>query len=255
MKLLITAPKGKMGKLILKVAAESQDIEIIGALGTKGRDYIGKDAGQVAGLGYDVGALVIDNLEALIDGKPAIEQCDVIVDFSTTELSMEVLDLALKYRKALLCGTTGFNEAQIERIHLAAGQIPILFAANTSFVVNLMSKLLEVAAATLGDRADIEIIDMHDAKKKDAPSGTAKEMGEAILQASGISVGESAYHSIRSGDIPSSHTVIFGCMGERLEITHHSYNWECYARGACDAAHFLMGKGIGLFTMKDVLEN
>ena len=253
MKAIITAPRGKMDKLIIKAAAESKDIEVVAALGVKGRDYIGKDAGLVSGLGYEIGAPVIDDLEFEIQGKMAIEQCDIIIDFSKVELSMEVLKLAVKYNKAYICGTTGFQPNQIEEIHRASETIPLLFAANTSFVVNLMNKLLEISAVALGERADIEIIDMHDAKKKDAPSGTAKEMGAAIKEASGIEVKSSAYHSIRSGDIPSSHTVIFGCLGERLEITHHSYNWECYARGACDAARFLCGKAPGLYAMKDIL--
>ncbi|WP_027400230.1 4-hydroxy-tetrahydrodipicolinate reductase [Anaerovorax odorimutans] len=253
MKVIITAPKGKMDRLIVKVAAESDDIEIIATLGTKGRDYIGKDTGQVAGLGYDIKAPVIDSLETKIEGKPAIEQCDIIIDFSTVELSMEVLSLAEKYKKAYVCGTTGFSEEQIKIIHNTSKEIPVLFSANTSFVVNLMSKLLEISSSALGSKADIEIIDMHDKNKKDAPSGTAKEMGQAIKEASGIELKENAYHSVRSGDIPSSHTVIFGCMGERLEITHHAYNWECYARGACIAARFLYDKTPGLYNMKDVL--
>lgn len=254
MKVIITAPKGKMDRLVVKVAAEREDMEILVGLGVKGRNYIGKDVGLVSGLGYEVGAPVIGDLQAVTlnsCGKSAIEACDVIIDFSTVELSMEVLDRAIRYKKPLLCGTTGFNAWQLERIKEGAKEIPVLFAANTSYMVNVMKKLVGIAAGELKE-ADIELIDMHDVKKVDAPSGTAKEIGEVIEKASAKKMRTDAYHSIRAGDIPSSHTVIFGGIGERIEITHHSYNWECYARGACDAAKFLFGKEAGLYSMEDV---
>ncbi|MEG1929749.1 MAG: 4-hydroxy-tetrahydrodipicolinate reductase [Anaerovorax sp.] len=256
MKVIITAPRGKMDQLIVKVAAESQDMEIVAGLGVKGRPYIGKDVGIVAGLGYEVGAPVIGDFHAVTlhsQGQSAIEFCDLIIDFSTVDLSMEVLEQAVKYNKPLICGTTGFREEQVAHIKESGKHIPILFAANTSYMVNVMRSLVEKASQHLGSITDVEILDMHDVKKVDAPSGTAKELGEAIEKVSGIKVRETAYHSIRSGDIPSSHTVIFGGLGERLEITHHAYNWECYARGACQAAKFLMGKEAGLYSMEDVI--
>lgn len=255
MKVIITAPRGKMDKLVVKVAAEDQDVEIVAGLGIKGRDYIGKDVGLVAGLGYEVGAPVIGDLHAVTmksQGDTVIETCDIIIDFSTVSLSMEVLEKAVEYRKPLICGTTGFSEEQVLRIKEAAKVIPILFAANTSYMVNVMQSLVEKAAKQLGGITDVEIIDMHDIKKVDAPSGTAKELGETIEKASGTKMRETAYHSIRSGNIPSSHTVIFGGLGERLEITHHSYDWICYARGACQAAKFLVGQEAGLYSMEDV---
>ncbi len=246
-KVVIMAPNGKMGSLILKAAAKNNDLQIVGAVGPKGRDYIGRDAGQLLGLGYDLGVKVTDSLAAVI------ENCDVIIDFSTVELSMEVLDAALNFEKSLICGTTGFNDAQIQSLHGAAETIPVLHASNTSYVVNLMYRLLEMAAKGLKGRADIEIIEMHDNMKKDAPSGTSKEMASAIKEAMGNEGEIVQFHSIRAGDIPSSHTVLFGCMGERLEISHHAYNWDCFAKGACDGALFLAEKQKGLYTMKDVI--
>ena len=151
----------------------------------------------------------------------------------------------------------------------AAETIPMLYAANTSKLVNVMNKLLELVAKTVGEELDIEILEMHDQWKKDAPSGTSKEMGEVMARAMGKELNEIkvhgregvspripgtiGYHSLRAGNIPSSHTVFFGGMGERLEITHHSYNWECFARGACDCAAFLKDKEPGFYTIKDVL--
>ena len=263
MRLIVTAPKGKMGRLITKIAAERDDLELVCGIGTKGRDYIGKDLGAVAAVGYDIGVPVVDDLEAVID------DCDVIIDFSTKEYAGEVLRLAVEHKKALVCGTTGFSEEEMERFREASKTIPMLYAANTSKLVNVMNKLLALTAKVVGNETDIEIIEMHDQWKKDAPSGTSKEMGEIMAEALGKELREIAvygregasprepgtigYHSVRAGNIPSSHTVFFGGMGERLEITHHSYNWECFARGACDCAAFLEGKEPGYYTIQDVL--
>lgn len=247
-KVIITAPKGNMGKLIVKVAAEYSMIEIIGGLAPKGRDYIGIDIGIAAGLHNPLGIKVYDDLEKIIN------ECDMIIDFSTVDCSMKVIDLALKYNKALICGTTGFNKAEENIIRAAAEKIPLLKAANTSYVVNVMNKLLSEAAKDLKGMADVAIIEMHSANKKDAPSGTAKEMANIIEKATEIK-DMISFHSIRAGDIPSSHTVMFGCMGERLEITHHAYNWECYAEGACKAIEYLSSKGPGLYLMEDVVKD
>lgn len=263
MKVIVIGPRGKMGKLITQAAAGREDMELAGAVAPKGRDYIGRDLGQVAMVGYDLGIPVSDDLESVIS------RCDVIIDFSTKEMAGEVLKLSVEHRKALVCGTTGFSDEEFQRFKDASEYIPMLYAANTSKLVNIMNKFLEIAASSIGEEADIEILEMHDQWKKDAPSGTSKEMGEIMAHAMGkelesIAVygrhgtaprekGTIGYHSLRAGNIPSSHTVYFGFMGERLEITHHSYNWECFARGACDCAAFLSGKESGFYTIKDVL--
>ena len=256
MKVIVIGPRGKMGKLITQVAASRDDMELVGAIAPKGRDYIGKDLGTVAMTGFELGVPVTDDLES-------------IIDFSTKEMAMEVLDLAIAHKKALVCGSTGFSTEEMKRFEEAGKQIPMLYAANTSKLVNIMNKLLELVTATLKDEIDIEILEMHDQWKKDAPSGTSKEMGEIMAHALGKELSDIAvygregesprepgtigYHSLRAGNIPSSHTVYFGGMGERLEITHHSYNWECFARGACDCAAYLEGKGPGFYSIKDVL--
>ena len=262
-KILVIAPRGKMGKLIIKSAVEKA-VPLAGALGKSGADYIGMDAGEAAQLGMKTGALVYDEIEKIIDA------CDVIIDFSTVELSMEVLDAAIRHNKALVCGTTGFSEGQEAKIREAAKKIPMLYAANTSKAVNLMNKVLTLVAKTLGEEAQIDIIEMHDKLKPDAPSGTSKEMAHTIAEAMGLDFDEAAkygregrgirgeneitFHSIRSGDISSSHTVMFGLKGERLEITHHAQNWECFANGAVDCALFLSGKPAGLYGVGDVIQ-
>ena len=263
MKVIVVGPRGKMGKLITQIAASRNDMELVAGVAPKGREYIGRDLGQVAMTGYELGIPVVDDLASVIDS------CDVIIDFSTKEMAMEVLNLAIAHKKALVCGTTGFSVEEMQRFKNASVFIPMLYAANTSKLVNVMNKLLEVAASSIGEEADIEILEMHDHWKKDAPSGTSKEMGEimartmnkelediAVYGRHGVSPrknGTIGYHSLRAGNIPSSHTVFFGFMGERLEITHHSYNWECFARGACDCAAYLADKEPGFYTIRDVL--
>lgn len=263
MKVIVMGPKGKMGKLITQVAAQREDMELVAGVAPKGRDYIGADLGTAAMVGRELGVPVTDDLASVIN------DCDVIIDFSTKEAAMEVLDLAVTHGKALVCGTTGFGPEEMARFREASEKIPMLYAANTSKMVNVMNKLLEMVVNILKDDVDVEILEMHDQWKKDAPSGTSKEMGEIMAHAMGKELSDIAvygregvsprvpgtigYHSLRAGNIPSSHTVFFGGMGERLEITHHSYNWECFARGACDCAAYLAGKPAGFYTIQDVL--
>ena len=263
MKVIVIGPRGKMGKLITQTAAARDDMELAAGVAPKGRDYIGMDLGIAALTGRELGVPVVDDLESVI------KQCDVIIDFSTRENAMSVLELAVKYKKGLVCGTTGFSPEEFKRFQDASAEIPMLYAANTSKLGNVMNKLLEIAVSVIGEEADIEILEMHDQWKKDAPSGTSKEMGEILAHALGRELSDIAvygregtaprekgtigYHSLRAGNIPSSHTVYFGCMGERLEITHHSYNWECFAKGACDCAAYLADKEPGFYTIQDVL--
>ena len=261
LKMILIGPKGKLGKLIALQAARNSKIQLVGAIGRKGADYIGQDLGTVIGLGKKMDVLVYDDLEEII------EKADLVIDFSTVEASMATLRSCVKYQKAFVCGTTGFREEEVAEIKAAAETIPILYAANTSRAVNLMNNLLEVAAKSLGDKAQIDIIEMHDKLKLDAPSGTALEMGHTLAEALGWDFEEVAeygrqgrgirkeesitFHSLRSGDISSSHTVIFGLLGERLEITHHAHNWECFAKGALDCALYLQGKPKGLYSVRD----
>ena len=241
-KIIIMAPAGRMDRLIVKAAAAEPGLQILGGVGTPGRDYIGKDIALAAGLPEALGALTYGSL----DEVPA--DFDLVIDFS-----MEVLQWCHRNKKALLCGTTGFTREQEDQFLLFSRDIPLMRAANTSFVVNVMKGLLSQAATSFGTTADIEIIDMHSRDKKDSPSGTALELGQALQSAPGDCYGISpVYHSVRAGDIVSSHTVLFGFRGERLEITHHAHSWDCYAEGACKAALFMKDKGPGLYRMEDV---
>ncbi len=257
-KVVITAPRGAMDSLIVQEAFKNDNIEVVGCVGTPGADYIGRDAGQVCGLCQDIGALVYDSLEAETDEGTLIDLCDVVVDYSRIEVSMDVLEKCVAHGKAYLCGTTGFSEEQLEAFAKASDSIALMQTANTSYVVTVMKKLLREAAELLEGKAGMEIIELHSDTKLDAPSGTAIEMAEEM--AAGMKEGgyeDITFHSVRAGNTPSSHHVLFGCQGEMFQITHDAYDWRCYAIGACDAILYLGARKEagepGSYTMFDVI--
>lgn len=261
MRIAVTAPRGKMGLLIVQAIAARPELKLVAAIAPPERDYIGQDAGLVCGVGRPMGVLITDDWDA------ALQDADILIDFSTVETARISVEKAIKHSVALVCGTTGFSEVDQYLFVKASKVIPVLPAANTSRVVHLMKQLLEQAAAGLKGKADIEIIEMHGRDKVDAPSGTSKELGRSICKATGQDweksavfgrkghgqrvEGELGYHSLRSGDISSTHTALFGLMGERLEITHHAHNWRCFAEGALDCAVFMKNKGPGLYSVSD----
>lgn len=263
-KVVITAPRGAMDSLIVQEAFKHKDIEVVGCVGTPGSDYIGKDAGYVCGLGSDIGALVYDDIEADTGAPDAngarilIDKCDVVVDYSRIELSMDVLEKCVAHGKAYLCGTTGFSDSQLGAFAKASESIALMQTANTSYVVTVMKKLVREAARLLEGKAGMEIIEAHSDTKLDAPSGTAIEFAEEM--AAGMKEGgydDITFHSIRAGNTPSSHHIIFGCQGEMFQITHDAYDWRCYAIGACDAILYLAARKEagepGSYTMFDVI--
>ena len=257
-KVVITAPRGAMDSLIVQEAFKNENIEVVGCVGTPGADYIGRDAGQVCGLGQDIGALVYDSLEADTGAGMLIDQCDVVVDYSRIEVSMDALEKCVAHGKAYLCGTTGFDESQLAAFAKASESIALMQTANTSYVVTVMKKLLREAAGLLEGKAGMEIIELHSDTKLDAPSGTAKELAEEM--AAGMKVkgyDDITFHSVRAGNTPSSHHILFGCQGEMFQITHDAYDWRCYAIGACDAILYLAVRAAagepGSYSMYDVI--
>lgn len=260
-KLLIVGPAGKVGKLVtVEALKRRRDFMIVGGLVPEGRPYVRQDMGKATGTGF-VGATLYDNIEFIIP------IADAVIDFSTVENSMNVVKACAEYRRPLVLGTTGFEEQDLKKIEFAATKTPILLAANTSKCVNLLYELVGRAYDVIGAESDIEIMDLHDRTKLDAPSGTAKEIGTILADKMGKSLdeivdygrqgqreeGHIGYHSVRAGDISSTHTVMFGMMGERLEITHRAYDRTTYAKGALEGALFLKGKEPAIYTFQDVL--
>jgi len=246
-RIIVAGPRGHLAGLCAKAAFEAEDIALTAGTAPKGRDYVGCDVGDAAKLGVKTGAPVTDDLEAVI------EDADIVLDCATRESAMASLDACVRHGKGFITGITGFSQEETASIREASASIPVLKAANTSYVTNVMYELLRTAAKTLGDRCQVEIVDYHAHSKLDAPSGTALEMGAILRDALPEDAEGPVFHSVRAGSTPSQHVVIFGAEGERLEISHTAYDWNCYALGLMDAVRFLAGKPAGLYTMEDVL--
>ena len=184
--------------------------------------------------------------------ESAIEACDVAIDFSTAAATSGVCQACTKYRKPLVLGTTGHDEAQKTSIADAAKEIPIVFAANFSTGVNVLFALTRRATELLGNDFDLDVIEMHHRTKKDAPSGTARRLLEILREARGTKK-EITAKSIRAGDIVGDHTVIFAGPGERLELVHRAASRETFALGALRAARWIIDRQPGLYRMEDVL--
>ena len=193
---------------------------------------------------------------------------DVVIDFSLPAGTLALAKACADRGVALVVGTTGFEPGERAAVEQAAGRIPLLISPNLSRAVNLLMRLVGEAARALRGAADIEIFERHHHFKKDAPSGTALRLAEIAGQAIGSNRfahgrhgqvgerprGEIGVHALRTGDNPGEHTVVFGLMGECLELSHRALNRDGFALGALDAAKFLAGKPPRLYTMSDLLE-
>jgi len=201
------------------------------------------------------------------DVRQALAGSDVLIDFTRPEGTLAHLALCRELGVAAVVGTTGFDAAQKAQIAVLAEHIAIVMAPNMSVGVNVMLKLLDVAARALQQGFDVEIVEAHHKHKVDAPSGTALKMGEVIAAAQGSTLesraaterdglrrpGAIGFASLRGGDIVGDHTALFAGAGERIEITHRSTSRATYAEGSLRAARFLAGRRRGLFGMAEVL--
>ena len=262
-RIAIVGVSGRMGTVLCKAAQQSNGTTLAAAISRPNSLTIGKDAGELAGIGT-LGIKVVDELSAVID------DFDVLIDFTRPDASMIIIEQCRKAGKQLVIGTTGYSDAQKLVIAEAAKDIAIVLAPNMSVGVNLALNLLALAAKVMGDYTDIEIIEAHHRHKVDAPSGTALRMGEVIADALGQDLKDCAiygregitgerdrktigFSTIRAGDIVGDHTVMFADEGERLEITHKATSRMTFANGAVRAAIWLKDKPNGLYDMQDVL--
>lgn len=184
--------------------------------------------------------------------EPAMKNCDVVLDFSSAEAIEEICRVALEHRQPLVIGTTAHSPAHRDLIEEAAKSLAIVFASNFSVGVNALFWLTRRAAEILGSEFDLEIVETHHRTKKDAPSGTAKTLAQILNEARKLD-GQVAIQSIREGDVVGDHTVIFAGAGERLELTHRASSRETFAKGALNAARWVIDKPPGLYSMQDVL--
>jgi len=243
-RIVISGISGKMGMRIGALASQDKNIEIAGGIEAPSSPSVGKDIGELLGIGK-IGKRVEPDFN-----KTALS-CDALIEFTSPSATMEHLEAAVKNKKAIVIGTTGFSKDEVEKIKEASKKIPIIFSPNMSIGANLMFRITEDAARVLGEGYEAEIIEAHHNQKKDAPSGTAKRLGEAISKVKGKAP---PIHSVRLGDIVGDHTVIFAGKGERIELTHRAHSRDAFAKGALDAAKFLAGRKPGLYTMADILE-
>jgi len=220
-------------------------IAINGACGRMGQ--AAQKAAQDAGV--DVAARV-DVVDAPGIVRRLESKVDAMVDFSTPEASLERLEDCVKTGTPAVVCTTGFSESQRAKIADAAKKIPVVFSSNTSVGVNVLFKLVPEVARALGKEYDIDIVETHHRFKKDAPSGTAKTLAERIEAATGRKPG---VHAVRSGDVVGEHRVLFGTLGDSIEIIHRASSRDIFARGAIEAAKWAAKAKPGLYTMLDVL--
>jgi len=263
LRIAVAGVTGRMGKIIVEAIFKSEEA-VLGAASVRANSqHLEEEVGGFCGLpSQDVYA--VDNF------ADALDDFDVLIDFTSPAATMHHLEICLSGKKKMVIGTTGFSDEQKSAIQAASNEIPIVFAPNMSVGVNLCLKLLDQAARVIGEDSDIEIIEAHHRHKKDAPSGTALRMGEVVADALGRNLDDVAvygregqigerdkntigFESIRAGDIVGDHTVLFAGDGERIEITHKSNSRMTYAAGSVKAALFIQNQKSGLYDMQDVL--
>jgi 4-hydroxy-tetrahydrodipicolinate reductase len=263
MKIAVSGAAGRMGRRILALAHEHADCEISGALEAPGNPFLGKDAGELAGIG-SIGIPVTSDRDRTIQG------CDVLIDFSSPAASIANAESAAAFGKALVVGTTGFAEDQKQALLTAGAGTRCLVAPNMSMGVNLLFKVVQGVAQALGADYDVEIVEAHHNMKKDAPSGTADKLAQIIAGAMGRDLRQVGVYgrqgqvgqrtrdeigvmALRGGDIVGEHTVMFVTGGERIELIHRAHSRDAFARGAIRAALWLPSQPNGIYDMQDVL--
>ena len=262
-KIVIVGAGGRMGRRLVARVAEADDMELLGATEFAGSPLIGDDAGVIAGVG-ELGVPVAVELDGIV------EDADAVVDFSTGDVVANA-KAAVSSGAAVVIGTTALDAEERKTLaELAESGGRIVFAPNMSVGVNLLFHLVAEVAKTLGDDYDIEIVETHHNKKKDAPSGTAVKLAEIAADSLGRSYDEDVLHgreglvgertkreigvhAVRGGDVVGDHVVLFAGDGERVELVHKASSRDTFALGALKAARFLQSAPAGLYDMMGVL--
>jgi len=260
---VVCGAAGRMGSTLVRLIHENRGMKLAGAVEFAGNPQVGKDAGEVAGIGK-AGVPISSEIPSLTKGT------NVIIEFTAPDATLEHVKIAAERNIPIVVGTTGLNQKQLDEIKKLSRKTRVLISANMSLGVNLLVSLMGRVAKTLGDDYDVEVVEAHHRFKKDAPSGTALALAQPIAQALGRDldhagvcgrkgiVGERTRQeigllSVRAGDIVGEHTVIFGGLGERVEFIHRAQSRETFARGALRAAQWLVQQKKGLYGMQDVL--
>ena len=259
-RLAIHGAGGRMGHRLVALAADDPELSVVAGLESATHPELGRDAGRLAGI-RSIGVPLSSTLEV---------SADCIIDFSVPKATPGVVKLCHDRQLPLVLATTGLTDVLKDSVAELAKQTPVVWAPNMSLAVNLTMKLATIAAEAFKDcpgGADVEIIERHHRFKKDAPSGTALRFGELIANVMGQTEiahgrqgqvgerphGEIGYHALRCGDNPGEHTIVFGTLGESVELTVRASNRDCYAIGALAAAKYVVRQQPGIHTMVDVL--
>lgn len=257
----VTGVSGRMGRTLIQAVQDAQEVVLSAAIQRSGSSLIDVDAGELAGIGR-IGVPVRESLVGA--------DFDLLIDFTLIEPCLAHLELARQLGKPMVIGTTGFTADQKQKIQLAARDIPVILAPNTSVGITMCLHLLKQMAPILAEESDIEIIETHHRHKVDAPSGTAVRLGEVIANSLGRNLDECAIYgregigeprdrntigfaTVRGGDVVGDHTVLFASEGERVELTHKASSRMTFAKGAVRAAKWLQNQPVGLYDMQDVL--
>jgi 4-hydroxy-tetrahydrodipicolinate reductase len=260
---VVAGAAGRMGTRIVACLQGDPTLRVAAAIEAPAHASLGADAGETAGVGR-LGVAIS------ADARAAITRDRLLIEFSVPEATLAHLELVAASGARAVIGTTGFTPAQRDHIAELGKRAAIMLAPNMSVAVNVAYQALTLIAKALGDDYDVEVTEIHHRFKKDAPSGTALKMAEVVAAALGRDLPKSAVYgrqgltgertqkeigvmSLRSGDVVGEHTVSFGTLGERLELTHRAHSRDTFARGALRAARWIVGRPPGLYSMQDVL--
>jgi len=264
MKIAILGAAGRMGQNLLRCSSKFDGCTIVAATECSGHPAIGARVKNVSGLRVDS---IADNL-CYTDDWP--DNAETVIDFTFHTAVGEHLENATANGQAYVLGTTGLSEEEKMSVYAAAKKIPIVWAPNMSLGVNLLLELVRRSASILGPDYDAEIVEMHHRLKKDAPSGTALGLAEALAEGRGVNLkevacygregftgerprGQIGIHALRGGSVVGDHTVMFVADEERIELTHRASSREAFATGALRAALWLNGRKPGIYSMRHVL--
>jgi 4-hydroxy-tetrahydrodipicolinate reductase len=263
MRLIVAGAGGRMGRTLVKAIADTDGAILAGAVDAPGSAVIGRDAGELAGLGAN-------GIKVETDPEPLLARADGLIDFTIPAATIAFAEITARHGLVHVIGTTGLSPENEKLIATAAQRSIIVKSGNMSLGVNLLAALVRRVARTLDEDFDVEILEMHHNKKIDAPSGTALMLGRAAAEGRKIDLaqrsvrvrdghtgarapGDIGFASLRGGTVVGDHTAIFAGPAERIELSHKAEDRMIFARGAVKAALWAKGKKPGLYSMADVL--
>ncbi len=261
-KAIVSGAAGRMGRRIVNAIHQVNGIELAAALESPNCTALGQDAGTLAGTG-ETGVLLTASVE------DAMAAGEVVIDFSSPAATIQHVQAALKSPTAMVIGTTGLNPQELARVEDAGKRIACVLAPNMGVGINVLLNILPQMARVLSGY-DIEIVEAHHRRKKDAPSGTALKLAQVLGDALDSDLnkianygrrgiigerpqGEIGIHAVRAGDIVGTHSVLFAGPAESIEVIHRAHSRDTFAQGAVKAAKFAARAANGLYTMQDVL--